>query len=89
VTLKFLLSKPGSPLRPRPPAIGRSRHSEAYKANVDLHMRSWSLAHTHKSVDGVQAYLLQRGRYDELHAMIEKQGRQIDNLIKPGRRERH
>jgi hypothetical protein len=37
----------------------------------------------------VQAYLLQRGRYDELHAMIEKHGRQIDNLIKPGKRERH
>jgi hypothetical protein len=28
----------------------------------------------------VQAYLLPRGRYDELHAMIENHGRQIDNL---------
>jgi hypothetical protein len=37
----------------------------------------------------VQAYLLERGRYDELHAMIGKYGRQIDNLTKPRRRERH
>jgi hypothetical protein len=28
-------------------------------------------------------------RYDELHAMIEKHGQQIDNLTKPGKRERH
>ena len=34
----------------------------------------------------IQAYLLERSRYDELHAMIEKHGRQIDNLIKPARR---
>jgi hypothetical protein len=37
----------------------------------------------------VQAFLLERGRYDELHAMIEKHGRQIDKLIKPARLERH
>jgi hypothetical protein len=37
----------------------------------------------------IQSYLLKRGRYDELHAMIERHGRQIDNLIKPGKRERH
>ena len=32
---------------------------------------------------------LEHGRAEELHAMIEKRGRQIDNLIKPGRLERH
>ena len=37
----------------------------------------------------VQAHLIERGRYDELHAMIEKHGRQIDRLIKPAPRERH
>jgi hypothetical protein len=26
----------------------------------------------------VQSYLLERGRYDELHAMIENHGRQIE-----------
>jgi hypothetical protein len=36
----------------------------------------------------VQAELLERGRYDEMLAMIEKHDRQIDNLIKAGRRER-
>ena len=42
-----------------------------------------------RAVLKVQAYLLERGRYDELHAMLEKHGRQINNLIKPCRRERH
>jgi hypothetical protein len=37
----------------------------------------------------VQAELLEPGRYDEMLAMLEKQDRQIDNLIKAGRRERH
>jgi hypothetical protein len=37
----------------------------------------------------IQAYLIEQGRYDDLHAMIERHGRQIDNLIKPGRRARH
>ena len=37
----------------------------------------------------IQAHLLKRGRYDELHAMIERHGRQIDNLIKPVKRVRH
>jgi hypothetical protein len=37
----------------------------------------------------VQSFLLERGRYDELHAMVEMHGRQIDNLIRPGRRQRH
>jgi hypothetical protein len=36
-----------------------------------------------RAVLKIQAFLLARGRYDELHAMIEKHGRQIDNLIKP------
>ena len=31
----------------------------------------------------------QAHRYDELDAMIERHGRQIDNLIKPSRRARH
>jgi hypothetical protein len=31
-------------------------------------------------------FTLERGRYDELHAMIQKHGKQIDNLIKPARR---
>jgi hypothetical protein len=42
-----------------------------------------------RAVLKVQAYLLERGRYDELHAMIEKHGRQIDTPIKPARRKRH
>jgi len=29
----------------------------------------------------------ERARHDELRAMIEKHGRQIDKLIKPARRE--
>jgi len=37
----------------------------------------------------VQAYLIEHGRYEELHRMIEKHGRQINNLIKPTRRVRH
>jgi len=38
----------------------------------------------------IQAFLLARGRYDELHAMIRRHGRQIDKLIKPRRqRPRH
>jgi len=32
---------------------------------------------------------LEHARAEERHAMIEKHGRQIDNLIKPGRLERH
>ena len=33
----------------------------------------------------VQAYLIEHGRYDELHTIVQKHGRQIDNLITPRR----
>jgi len=38
----------------------------------------------------IQAYLIEHGRYDELHTMTRKHGRQIDNLITSRRqRSRH
>jgi hypothetical protein len=69
-----------------------------YKAllarDEDLDRRALMLAQSSfysgaRAILKVQAYLIERGRYDELQAMIEKHGRQIDRLIKPAPRERH
>jgi len=48
----------------------------------DLALAQDSFYNGARGILKVQAYLLERGRYDELHAMIEKHGRQIDNLIR-------
>ena len=62
-----------------------------YKAYVttepDIARRDMVLAQSSfysgaRAILRVQAHLLERGRYDELHSMIEKHGRQIDNLIR-------
>ena len=62
-----------------------------YKARVmcepDIARRETVLAQTSfysgaRAILKIQAHLLERGRYDELHAMIQKHGRQIDNLIR-------
>jgi hypothetical protein len=56
----------------------------------DLVLAQDSFYNGARAILRVQAFLIERGRYDELHAMIENHGRHIDNLIKPGRqRSRH
>ena len=56
---------------------------------LDLMLAQNSFYSGARAILKVQAYLIERCRYDELHAMIERHGRQIENLIKPPGRERH
>jgi hypothetical protein len=71
-----------------------ARYKAPLARDDDIDRRELGLAQTAfyngaRGILRVQAYLLERGRYDELHAMIQKHARQIDNLVKPPRRERH
>jgi hypothetical protein len=69
-------------------------YKELLASDIDMDGRELVLARNSfyvgaRGILKIQSHLLKRGRYDELHAMIERHGRQIDNLIKPARRERH
>ena len=67
---------------------GASREGRGRNSARDLTLAQDSLQRA-RAILKVQAYPIERGRYGDLHAMIEKHGRQIDTLIKPTRRGRH